>query len=136
MDERTILVVDDDTEMRALLTEVLRQEGYLVEEAANGAEALSRLRAKSFAAIVMDKNLPGLGGLYLLSGLRVICRDTPVILITTLADSAPYLEGLKKGALEYVFKPFRIEELLRVLRRALLSGDRSSSSSLVSGGAG
>jgi DNA-binding response OmpR family regulator len=136
MDERRILVVDDDAEMRALLVEVLRQEGYQVEEAANGDEALSRLRTKSFAAIIMDKNLPGLGGLYLLSGLRVICRDSPVILITTLADSAPYLEGLKKGAFEYVFKPFRIEELLRVLRRALLSGDRSSSSSLVPGGAG
>jgi two-component system OmpR family response regulator len=136
MEERTILVLDDDTEMRALLVEVLRQEGYLVEEAANGAEAFSRLRTKSFAAIIMDKNLPGLGGLYLLSGLRVICRETPVILITTLYDSATYLEGLKKGALEYVFKPFRIEELLRVLRRVLLSGDRSNSSSLVFGEAG
>ena len=133
MDERTILVVDDDPEMRALLVEVLRQEGYVVEEAANGAEVLTCLRTKSFAAIIMDKNLPGLGGLYLLSGLRVICRDTPVILITTLADAATYLEGLKRGAFEYIFKPFRIEELLRVLRRALLSGDRSSSSSLVSG---
>jgi len=136
MDDRTILVVDDDAEMRALLLEVLRQEGYQVEEAANGAEALSRLRTKAFAAIIMDKNLPGLGGLYLLSGLRVICRETPVILITTLADSAPYLEGLKKGVFEYVFKPFRIQELLQVLRRALPPVDRSSSSSLVFGEAG
>ena len=135
MDRRTILVVDDDTEMRALLTEVLSREGYLVEEAANGTEALSRLRTNSFAAIIMDKNLPGLGGLYLLSGLRMVCHETPVILITTLADSASYLEGLKKGAFEYVFKPFRIEELLRVLRRALLSEDRPGSSSLVPGGA-
>ena len=136
MEERTILVLDDDTEMRALLVEVLRQEGYLVEEAANGAEAFSRLRTKSFAAIIMDKNLPGLGGMYLLSGLRVICQETPVILITTLYDAATYLEGLKKGALEYVFKPFRIEELLRVLRRALPPGDRSSPSSLIFGEAG
>lgn len=135
MNGRMILVVDDDGEMRALLVEVLRQEGYLVEEATNGAEALSHLQTKSFAAIIMDKNLPGLGGLYLLSGFRVICRETPVILMTTLADSAPYLEGLKKGAFECVFKPFRIEELLRVLRRALLTGDRSSASSLVPGGA-
>jgi DNA-binding response OmpR family regulator len=133
MDERTILVVDDDTEMRALLGEVLRQEGYLVEEAANGAEALTRLRTRSFAAIIMDKNLPGMGGLYLLSGLRVMCRETPVILITTLADAATYLEGLKRGAFEYIFKPFRIEELLQVLRKALLPKDRSGSSSLVSG---
>ncbi len=136
MNDRTILVVDDDTEMRALLREVLSREGYLVEEAATGTAAMSRLRTTSFAAIIMDKNLPGLGGLYLLSGLRVICHETPVILITTLADSAPYLEGLKKGAFEYVFKPFRIEELLRVLRRALLSEVRSTSSNPAPGGAG
>jgi DNA-binding response OmpR family regulator len=136
MDKQTILVVDDDVEMRALLGEVLRQEGYIVEVAANGTEALTRLRTESFAAIIMDKNLPGMGGLYLLSGLRAFCRDIPVILITTLADAATYLEGLKRGSFEYIFKPFRIEELLRVLRRALLSGDRSRPSSLVSGGAG
>ena len=135
MDERTILVVDDDPEMRTLLVEVLCREGYAVEEASNGAEALTRLRAKAIAVIIMDKNLPGLGGLYLLSGLRMICPDTPVILITTLADAATYLEGLKKGAFDYIFKPFRMGELLQVLRRALLSGDRSSASSLVSGGA-
>ena len=133
MDGRTILVVDDDPEMRALLVEVLRREGYVVEEAADGAEALTRLRTKSFAAIIMDKNLPGLVGLYVLSGLRVICRDTPVILITTLADAATYLEGLKKGAFEYIFKPFRIEELLRVLRRALRANEGSNSSSHVPG---
>jgi DNA-binding response OmpR family regulator len=133
MDEGTILVVDDDTEMRALLVEVLHHEGYAVEEAANGAEALARLRAKSFAAIIMDKNLPGLGGLYLLPGIRSICQRTPLIVMTSLSDAPAYLEGLKKGALDYIFKPFRIEELLRMLRRAVLSGDPSKSSTLVSG---
>jgi len=127
MDERMILVVDDDPEMRALLVEVLHHEGYVVEEAANGAEALARLRAKSFAAIIMDKNLPGLGGLYLLPGMRSICRKTPVIVITSLSDAPAYLEGLKKGAFEYIFKPFRIEELLRVLRRALPPREGSNS---------
>jgi DNA-binding response OmpR family regulator len=136
MENRTILVVDDDTEMRALLVEILHMEGYRVEEAANGAEALARLRAKTFAAIIMDKNLPGLGGLYLLAGVRVLSRETPVILITTLADAATYLEGLKKGALEYIFKPFRIEELLRILRRTLLPEDRPNAPSLVFGETG
>lgn len=129
MAERAILVVDDDTEMRALLVEVLYREGYLVEEAANGAQAMSRLRSQPFAAIVMDKNQPGLGGLYLLPGIRMICPETPVIVITTLSDAAAYAGALKGGALEYLFKPFRMEELLGALRRALPPVEGSASSS-------
>ena len=128
-----ILVVDDDGEMRALLAEVLREAGYDVKEAANGAEALIRLRAESFAAIVLDKNMPGLSGLDLLPGLRVICPETPVILITAFGDVATYMEAMEKGAFEYVFKPFRMEELLRILRRALPSGARSGPSPSAAG---
>ncbi|MBI2114685.1 MAG: response regulator [candidate division NC10 bacterium] len=128
-----ILVVDDDGEMRALLADVLGDEGYDVVEAANGAEALIRLRADSFAAIVLDKNMPGLSGLDLLPGLRVICPETPVILITAFGDVATYMEAMEKGAYEYVFKPFRMEELLRVLRRALPSGARSGPSPSAAG---
>lgn len=123
-DRAPVLVVDDDGEMRALLVDVLGQEGYRVGEAANGAEALIRLRTQSFAAIVLDKNMPGLSGLDLLPGLRTICPETPVILITAFGDVATYMEAMEKGAFEYVFKPFRMEELLRVLRRALPSGSQ------------
>ena len=72
-----VLVVDDDSEMRALLADVLGDEGYAVEGVPNGAEALIRLRTESFAAIVLDKNMPGLSGLDLLPGLRTICPDIP-----------------------------------------------------------
>jgi len=133
MAERAILVVDDDTEMRALLVEVLHREGYLVEEAANGAQATSRLRGQRFAAIVMDKNLPGLGGLYLLQGIRMVCPETPVIVITTFSDSAAYAGALRGGALEYLFKPFRMEDLLDALRRALPPVEGSDSAAHASG---
>ena len=119
-----ILVVDDDADMRALLTDVLRDEGYAVEQVANAAEALIRLRAKSFAAIVLDKNMPGLSGLDLLPGLRTMCPGTPVILITAFGDVSTYMDAMEKGAFEYIFKPFRGGELLRVLRRALPSRSR------------
>lgn len=128
-----ILVVDDDGEMRALLVDVLGDEGYDVVEAANGAEALIRLRADSFAAIVMDKNMPGLSGLDLLPGLRVICPETPVILITAFGDVATYMEAMEKGAYEYVFKPFRMDELLKVLKRARPSGARPGPSPSAAG---
>ena len=117
-----LLVVDDDPEMRELLVEVLTEEGYEVAEAPDGAHALIRLRAEEFGAIILDKNMPGLSGLDLLPGLRTICPETPVILITAFGDVSTYMEAMEKGAFEYVFKPFRMEELLRVLRRALSSG--------------
>jgi len=119
-----IFVVDDDPDMRALLTDVLSDEGYAVEGVANGAEALIRLRAESFAAIVLDKNMPGLSGLDLLPGLRTMCPGTPVILITAFGDVSTYMDAMEKGAFEYIFKPFRMEELLQALQRALPSGTR------------
>jgi DNA-binding NtrC family response regulator len=130
-----VLVVDDDAEMRALLADVLSNEGYKVEGVANGAEALIRLRTESFGAIVLDKNMPGLSGLDLLPGLRTICPDTPVIMITAFGDVGTYVDAMEKGAFEYVFKPFRMEELLGVLRRALSSRGRPAPSALPSQGA-
>jgi len=119
-----VLVVDDDAEMRALLAEVLSDEGYAVAEAPNGAQALIRLRREAFAAIVLDKNMPGLSGLDLLPGLRTICPETPVILITASGDVSTYMEAIEQGAFEYIFKPFRTEELLRVLQKGLSSDSR------------
>ncbi len=123
-----VLVVDDDGEMRALLVDVLSEEGYDVEQVPNGAEALIRLRSQSFAAIVLDKNMPGLSGLDLLPGLRTICPETPIIMITAFGDVATYVDAMEKGAFTYIFKPFRMEELLQVLQRALPSAKRALSS--------
>jgi two-component system NtrC family response regulator len=131
-DRTRILVVDDDSEMRALLKDVLGDAGYAVNGVANGAEALIRLRTESFAAIVLDKNMPGLSGLDLLPGLRTICPETPVIMITAFGDVGTYVDAMEKGAFEYVFKPFRMEELLRVLGRAVTSCGRPATAALPS----
>lgn len=128
-----ILVVDDDAEMRALLLELLRHEGCEPHQAANGAEALIRLRTESFAAIVLDKNMPGLSGLDLLPGLRKICPGTPVILITAFGDVETYVDAMEKGASAYLFKPFRLEELVQALRQALVAPPGPVSSAMISG---
>jgi two-component system response regulator HydG len=111
--------VDDDDEMRALLVEILRDEGYEVAEAANGAAALIRLRKESFSAIILDKNMPGLSGLDLLPGLRTLCPETPIILITAFGGMDTHQVALERGAFEYSGKPFRMGELLQMLGRAL-----------------
>ncbi len=117
--QRSILVIDDDPEMRALLLDVLRTEGYEVVEAKDGTEAVLALRARHFDIILMDKNMPGPSGLDLLPGFRRVCPDSQVILMTAFGDVPSYMEAVEKGAVEYLFKPFRMEELKAAIAKAL-----------------
>ncbi len=114
-----ILLVEDDGEMREFLAEVLGDEGWETSEAANGAECLLQLHRESFDAVVMDKNMPGLSGLDLLPGIRTICPKTPVILITAFGDASTQQEALEKGAFDFLFKPFHLDDFIATLRRAL-----------------
>jgi DNA-binding NtrC family response regulator len=114
-----LLVVEDDAEMRALLTDILTDQGYEVTPAANGAEALIRLRSQGYAGIILDKNMPGLSGLDILPGLRTACPETPVIMITAFGDVPSYVDAIERGAFAYLFKPFMMRELLDALDQAL-----------------
>jgi DNA-binding NtrC family response regulator len=115
----SILVVDDDPEMRALLLDVLRNEGYEVVEAKDGTEAVVALRARRFDVILMDKNMPGPSGLDLLPGFRRVCPGSQIIMMTAFGDVASYMEAAEKGAVEYLFKPFRMEEMKAAIAKAL-----------------
>jgi DNA-binding NtrC family response regulator len=115
----SILVVDDDPEMRALLLDVLHNEGYDVVEAKDGTEAVLALRARKFDVILMDKNMPGPSGLDLLPGFRRVCPHSQIIMMTAFGDVASYMEAAEKGAVEYLFKPFRMEEMKDAIAKAL-----------------
>jgi two-component system response regulator (stage 0 sporulation protein F) len=117
-----ILVVDDDDEMRALLLDVLRHDGYDVVEARDGPEAVLALRRRDFDVILMDKNMPGPSGLDLLPGLCRIRPGARVIMMTAFGDVPSYVEAVEKGAVEYLFKPFRMEEMKAAVQKALASG--------------
>jgi len=115
----SVLVVDDDPEMRALILDVLQHEGYEVVEAKDGAEAVRALRSRDFDIILMDKNMPGPTGLDLLPGLQRVCPHSRVIMMTAFGDVPSYMEAVEKGAAEYLFKPFRMEEMKAAIRKAL-----------------
>ncbi len=117
-----LLVVEDDGEMRDLLTEALFEEGFRAESVGDGAAALIRLRTESFSVIILDQRMPGLSGLDILPGLRTICPDTPVILITAFGDESTRGEAIEKGACACLLKPFPMDELFREVRLALASG--------------
>jgi DNA-binding NtrC family response regulator len=116
-----ILVVDDDADMRALLLEELRQEGFEVSEAHDGAEAVAAIRVAEYDVILMDKNMPGPSGLDLLPGFRRTCPRSRLIMMTAFGDVPSYVEALERGAVEYLFKPFRMDELKAAVRKALES---------------
>lgn len=121
-----VLVVDDDAEMRALIVEELRHEEYEVAEARDGAEAVLAVRAASYDVILMDKNMPGPSGLDLLPGFRRTCPQSRIIMMTAFGDVPSYVEALEKGAVEYLFKPFRMEEMKAAIRRAFGSAPAGS----------
>ena len=117
----SILVVDDDPEMRELLLDVLGNEGYEVAEAKDGTEAVLALRAREFDIILMDKNMPGPSGLDLLPGFRRVCPRSQIIMMTAFGDVPSYMDAVEKGAVEYLFKPFQMEELKAAIVKALAS---------------
>jgi DNA-binding NtrC family response regulator len=114
-----LLVVEDDPEMREFLTDTLTGEGFLTDAVGDGAEALIRLRAHPFAAVLLDKNMPGLSGVDLLPSLRTMCPDTPIILTSAFGDAETKQEAVSKGAYAYLPKPFTTQSLLETIRRAL-----------------
>jgi len=116
---KKILIVDDEANMRLVLKAMLGKEGYDVATAGNGLEALSVLRGHDIAVVVTDLKMPKLDGMGLLERVVEDYPSIPVILITAHGTVATAVDAMKKGAFDYITKPFEQEELKRVVRKAL-----------------
>ena len=114
-----ILVVDDEPAVRTALERALRLDGYDVELAADGNEALAALATAGRDAVVLDVLMPGLGGLDVCRELRQRGDHTPVLMLTARAGVADRVAGLDAGADDYLVKPFHLEELLARIRALL-----------------
>src|SRR5215471_16747902 len=112
-----ILVVDDDTDVRQSLAELLRQVGHRVSVAADGAQAGALVSAHVFDVVISDVRLPRGDGRALLRRVRHECPSTDVILITAYGEVSDAVAALKDGAHDYLTKPVRSEELLLRLER-------------------
>jgi len=121
-----ILLVEDETGIADFLERGLRAEGYRVRVAGDG-EAGARLALDpEVDLVVLDRMLPGLDGLEVLTRVRRARPALPVILLTAKAEVADRVEGLDHGATDYVTKPFAFEELLARIRARLRDGDVAS----------
>ena len=113
-----ILAVEDDPPLAGTLRRVLAAEGYDVEVAGDGNDALRLARARPFDLVVLDVMLPGLDGIAVCRRLRSL-GPTPILLLTALGGTAERVRGLDSGADDYLVKPFAYEELLARVRALL-----------------
>jgi DNA-binding response OmpR family regulator len=122
-----ILVVDDEADIRVVLHTMLTRAGYEVLECARGEPVLDVVRTEQPALVLLDVQLPDIDGLAVLAALRADPEtDVPVMLVSAFATDAHIARGLAQGAVDYVVKPFRRDDLLARID-AVLTGSRSAS---------
>lgn len=123
-----IMIVDDEPGVRALLSDTLRIAGFETVEASDGMAALTLLRSKKPALMVIDINMPLMDGFELVERLRSTNDLTPVLMLTARGDKDDISRGLKIGADDYVIKPFGIEELVLRIKAILRRSYRATGS--------
>ena len=115
----SILVIDDEDVMREILDALLTREGYRVRLAASGAEGIELAKSTPFDAAIVDVMMPGMGGIGTLDELKKIDDDLPVLMITAFASVETAISAMKRGAFDYINKPFKNDEVLVVVRNAV-----------------
>ncbi|MEW5744938.1 MAG: hybrid sensor histidine kinase/response regulator [Nitrospirota bacterium] len=117
--DSVILVVDDDPFVLHSASLVLGAYGYQVIAAENAREALDRFRSNPVDAVLTDVKMPGVSGIELLEQLRLLDPDIPVILMTAYADLEVAIDAVKKGAFDFITKPYKPDHLLHALEKAV-----------------
>jgi two-component system KDP operon response regulator KdpE len=118
MSAATILVVDDEPQIRRVMRTTLASHGYSVVEAHSGEEAFEKIRGGRPDLILLDVNMPGMSGLETCSEIRA-SSDVPIIMLTVRNSERDKVQALDAGADDYVVKPFSVEELMARIRAAL-----------------
>jgi two-component system OmpR family response regulator len=109
---KKVLVVEDDPSTAEYLSKGLIENGYLVHTAAEGRDGLFHALDGEYAAVVLDRMLPGMDGLAILSAMRAAGVETPVIILSALGSTDERVKGLKAGSDDYLTKPFAFSELM------------------------
>ena len=115
----SILVVDDEPIMQEILGDFLREEGYSIDIAGSGEEGVELAQKSSYNCAIVDLMMPGIDGIETMQQLREIDTSLPVIMVTAFASVESAVEAMKRGAFEYITKPFKNDEVLVVLQKAI-----------------
>ena len=115
----SILIIDDDKAIRKTLTEILRYEGYKIDEAADGEEGLRKFSSTAYDLVLCDVKMPKMDGIEFLEKSKVINPDVPIIVVSGHGNIETAVEAVKKGAFDFISKPPDLNRLLITLRNAL-----------------
>ena len=123
MQTQSVLVVDDEPDMRIALTRALGRSGYSVETASNGFEGLEKFRNNNFNIVITDMKMPEMSGMEVLEGVKKISPQVPVIMITAFGTINKAVEAMKEGASDYILKPFSSETLEAAVKKLFKNGN-------------
>lgn len=118
-EKKRILVVDDEDEIRKILARILEKEGFEVIEASNGSTALEIVREQRVNIVLADLKMPGMSGMELLEAIKIIHPEIEVIMITGQGTIEDAVECLKKGAYDFITKPFKKVQIIKSISKAL-----------------
>ena len=118
-DRPRILVVDDEKVIRDMLADFLGMEGYVVRTAEDGSSALGELTRSHFDLVISDLKMPKMGGIALLDEITKAAPDAITVIMTGFGTVETAIDAMKRGAYDYVLKPFKIEDVVRMLQRGL-----------------
>jgi two-component system copper resistance phosphate regulon response regulator CusR len=117
-----ILLVEDEPKLNEFIRKGLEQQGYRVDAVSNGSEALDLAATEKYDLIILDIMLPGISGFEVLENLNRFGIQVPVIITSALSSSERVVEGLDKGAIDYIKKPFEFNEFLARIRAVTRKG--------------
>ncbi|EXX85983.1 hypothetical protein BG53_06710 [Paenibacillus darwinianus] len=126
MDDKKVLIVDDQNGIRILLMEVFSSEGYATFQASNGKLALEIVKKESPDLVLLDMKIPGMDGLEILKHVKAINREIKVIMMTAYGELDMIKEATELGALMHFTKPFDIDEMRIAVNMQLRGGESNS----------
>ncbi|MFQ6618101.1 MAG: sigma-54-dependent transcriptional regulator [Fidelibacterota bacterium] len=114
-----ILIVDDESIVRVSLTALLSEEGFNVDSAGSGEEALKKVSTGGWDLLMVDIKMPGMDGIELLKKIKGLQPEIPIIIITAYASIGTAVNAMKSGAEDYLVKPFNTDELKFVIQKTI-----------------
>ena len=133
--QRRILLVDDEANVRTVFSDILKKESYLVKEAKDGPEAIKAIDEETFDLALVDLRMPNMDGIEVLENIKKRKPEIPVIVYTGYGSITSAVEAMRKGAFDYLNKPFSPQQLKSNIKKALegAGGEKSAVSPLPSG---
>src|SRR5512138_2337193 len=118
-DRPRVLVVDDEKFIRDIIADFLGMEGYIVRTAEDGTSAVNELERARYDMVISDLKMPKMGGLDLLKEVARVHPDTLTVIMTGFGTVETAIDAMKRGAYDYILKPFKVEEIVHIVQRGL-----------------